>query len=152
MVAYGPNGAATDGAGAATDARVEALECRHREFCAELGLDADGVLGERLASLRALAADERATRKSLDWQAEVLGQGELLSSTLGVAYLKSQGLDIGWCDARDWLRAAEPSLEAAGVALREVRRDWDALVWPAATAGYTKVRKRIPEFLRASGL
>src|SRR5690606_1837264 len=43
--------------------------------------------------------------RPLDWQAEVLAQGELLSSTLGAAYLRSQGLDFGWCDARDWLDA-----------------------------------------------
>ena len=56
---------------------------------------------------------------ALDWQAEVLAQGELLSSTLGAAYLRAQGIDIGWCDARDWLRrggAAEPErLGAAAV-------------------------------------
>ncbi|GAB6196649.1 bifunctional aspartate kinase/diaminopimelate decarboxylase [Lysobacter xanthus] len=93
------------GAGAATDAKVAALVARHREFCTELGLDADAVLGTRLATLQALATDPRAATRTLDWQAEVLGQGELLSSALGVAYLKSQGIDIGWCDARDWLDA-----------------------------------------------
>ncbi|GAB1596450.1 bifunctional aspartate kinase/diaminopimelate decarboxylase [Lysobacter claricitrinus] len=96
---------ANTGAGEATNAKIAALVARHREFSAELGLDADAVLGERLAALQALATDPRATARSLDWQADVLGQGELLSSTLGVAYLKSQGLDIGWCDARQWLNA-----------------------------------------------
>ncbi|AXK71440.1 bifunctional aspartate kinase/diaminopimelate decarboxylase [Lysobacter sp. TY2-98] len=96
---------ANAGAGEVTDAKVAALIARHREFAAELDLDADAVLGERLAALQALARDPRATARALDWQAEVLGQGELLSSTLGVAYLKSQGLDIGWCDARQWLNA-----------------------------------------------
>ncbi|WP_133499503.1 bifunctional aspartate kinase/diaminopimelate decarboxylase [Cognatilysobacter terrigena] len=96
---------ANSGAGEATDAKVAALVARHREFAAELGLDADVVLAERLAALQALATDSRATQRTLDWQADVLGQGELLSSTLGVAYLKSQGLDIGWCDAREWLNA-----------------------------------------------
>ena len=43
----------------------------------------------------------RAGERTLDWQAEVLAQGELLSSTLGAAYLRSQGLDFGWCDARN---------------------------------------------------
>ncbi|TZF87745.1 bifunctional aspartate kinase/diaminopimelate decarboxylase [Cognatilysobacter lacus] len=93
------------GAGHGTDARVEALVARHRDFCADLGLDAAAVIDDRLATLRSLATDPRGVERSLDWQAEVLAQGELLSSTLGVAYLKSQGLDIGWCDARDWLDA-----------------------------------------------
>ncbi len=87
------------------DARIAALVERHRAFCAELDLDADAVLGERLALLQALATDARAGERTLDWQAEVLAQGELLSSTLGAAYLRTQGHDFGWCDARQWLDA-----------------------------------------------
>ena len=86
--------------------RVAALVERHRAFCAdELGIDADAALGERLRALEALRDDPRAASRPLDWQAEVLGQGELLSSTLGAAYLRGQGLDFGWCDAREWLDA-----------------------------------------------
>ena len=85
--------------------RVAKLEQRHREFVAELELDADTMLGERLVALRNLLTDPRAASRALDWQAEVLGQGELLSSTLGVAYLRAQGLDFGWVDARHWLQA-----------------------------------------------
>ena len=88
--------------------RVEALVQRHRDFVAELELDADAVLGERLAALQSLLTDPRAKERTLDWQAEVLGQGELLSSTLGAAYLHKQGLDFGWCDARNWLAALPP--------------------------------------------
>lgn len=89
----------------AIDARIDALVERHRAFCVELELDPDAVLGARLAALRALGADPRAADRTLDWQAEVLAQGELLSSTLGAAYLRAQGPDVGWCDARDWLDA-----------------------------------------------
>src|SRR5688500_6810382 len=96
--------AIADGAGDAA-ARIEALAERHRAFAQELGLDADAVLGERLAALRALATDARAASRPLGWQAEALGQGELLSSTLGAAYLRAQGFDFGWCDAREWLDA-----------------------------------------------
>ncbi|MCE4281092.1 bifunctional aspartate kinase/diaminopimelate decarboxylase, partial [Xanthomonas hortorum pv. vitians] len=95
--------------GAADSAqRVAALEQRHREFLAELELDADAVLGERLAALHALLGDARAATRTLDWQAEVLGQGELLSSTIGAAYLHANGLDMGWLDARQWLSALPP--------------------------------------------
>ena len=87
------------------DGRIAGLVERHRAFCAELDLDAESVLGGRLAALQALATDPRAATRTLDWQAEVLGQGELLSSTIGAAYLRSQGHDFGWCDARDWLDA-----------------------------------------------
>jgi len=98
--------AIADGAADAS-ARIGALVARHRDFAAELGLDPDAVLGERLAMLRTLLDDPRAAARPLDWQAELLAQGELLSSTLGAAYLRTQGLDIGWCDARDWLDAVE---------------------------------------------
>ena len=88
-------------------ARVGALVARHLGFARELDLDAEAVLEERLAGLQALARDARAAARTLEWQAEVLAQGELLSSTLGAAYLRAQGLDLGWVDARDWLDAIE---------------------------------------------
>ena len=99
--------AIADGAADSAE-RIAKLDARHREFVAGLDLDAGAVLGERLAALHALLADPRAAARTLDWQAEVLGQGELLSSTIGAAYLRSQGLDIGWMDARDWLDALPP--------------------------------------------
>ena len=74
------------------DAGLAALSTRHRDFAVELELDPDAVLGERLEALHALARDPRAAARGLDWQAELLAQGELLSSTLGVAYLRSRGL------------------------------------------------------------
>src|SRR5690606_21680453 len=58
-------------------------------------------------ALDGLLADARAASRPLDWQAGVLAQGELLSSTLGAAYLRAQGHDFGWCDARDWIDALE---------------------------------------------
>src|SRR5690606_36722208 len=70
--------------------------------------DADAVLGARLAALRGLLDDPRSSSRPLDWQAEVLAQGELLSSTLGAAYLHASGLDFGWMDAREWLQALPP--------------------------------------------
>ena len=97
--------AIADGASDALQ-RVATLEQRHRKFVTELELDPDVVLGERLAALRALVSDPRAATRALDWQAEVLAQGELLSSTLGAAYLRASGLDFGWMDARQWLQAS----------------------------------------------
>src|SRR5690606_2920372 len=73
-----------------------------------------------------------AGRRPLGWQAEVLAQGELLSSTLGAAYLRSRGLDFGWTDARGWLDAIElPNQSDWGRRLsvscrREVDDDWRA--------------------------
>jgi len=99
--------AIADGA-ADSRARVAALVARHNDFLAELELGEE-VLAARLAALQALLGDPRAARRPLDWQAEVLGQGELLSSTIGAAYLRGNGLDFGWMDARDWLQAQPPA-------------------------------------------
>jgi diaminopimelate decarboxylase/aspartate kinase len=41
----------------------------------------------------------------LQWQADLLSLGELLSSRLGAAYLRTQGLDLAWSDARNHLTA-----------------------------------------------
>ena len=53
---------------------------------------------------------------------------------------------------RDWLLRAKPELDAAGISLAEWRRDWDAMIWPYATAGFFKVKKQIPKFLREIAL
>jgi diaminopimelate decarboxylase/aspartate kinase len=89
---------------AAVTAAIEALAQRHLQFCTELQLEA-AVLAARLSALRALGADCRRAGDGLAWAAEVLAQGELLSSTLGVAYLVSQGMAVAWLDARDYLQA-----------------------------------------------
>ncbi len=52
----------------------------------------------------------------------------------------------------DWLRAATPALQSAGITLREWRRAWDDAFWPHATAGFFKVKARIPAILERMGL
>lgn len=47
----------------------------------------------------------------------------------------------------DWLTEAAPALEAAGITLAEWRRDWDAAIWPHATAGFFKVKEKMPALL-----
>lgn len=81
------------------------LRARHEDFADVLGLDAGQVLSRRWLELQHLLDDPRRIRRGFDWQAELLAQGELLSSTLGVAYLQSQGMAVDWLDARDWLTA-----------------------------------------------
>lgn len=48
---------------------------------------------------------------------------------------------------RDFLDRAAPDLRSAGVCLAEIRRDWDTLTWPYATAGFFKVKTKIPKIL-----
>lgn len=94
--------AACHGDPAEMASRAEALIERHLGFAEELGL-APEVLGERIAALRALVADVRSHAGGYAWQAELLAQGELLSSTLGAAFLRRLGVPIVWLDARDYL-------------------------------------------------
>lgn len=53
---------------------------------------------------------------------------------------------------RDWLDEATPALQANGIDLCEWQRDWDRLLWPHATAGFFKVKKRIPHLLHDLGM
>lgn len=52
----------------------------------------------------------------------------------------------------DWLTAATPALAAEGIVLAEVQREWDAQVWPRASAGFFKVKKAVPGILDALGI
>jgi deoxyribodipyrimidine photo-lyase len=48
---------------------------------------------------------------------------------------------------RDWLDQAELILTTRGLRICEYRRDWDNAIWPHATAGFFKIRKKIPQIL-----
>lgn len=45
------------------------------------------------------------------------------------------------------LAILQPELQAAGLRFMRWRRAWDAAIWPHASAGYFKVRQRIPSVL-----
>jgi deoxyribodipyrimidine photo-lyase len=47
----------------------------------------------------------------------------------------------------DWIEEAKPLMAAKGITLVEIRRDWDSAIWPHATAGFFKVREKIPQIL-----
>lgn len=50
--------------------------------------------------------------------------------------------------AREWVQAARSAVETAGIRVAMLRRAWDDAIWPHATAGYFKVKRRIPGILR----
>ena len=54
--------------------------------------------------------------------------------------------------ARDALDSAAPALEAAGLTLCELRRDWDSAFFPYADKGFFKLKKAIPRVLETLGL
>ena len=53
---------------------------------------------------------------------------------------------------RDWLRGAGPLLAREGLTVCEWRRDWDSAIWPHATAGFFKVKEKMPRILQEAGL
>ncbi len=103
--------------------QAAALEARHRSFATTLDLDLDAVAGDLVAMLHALARDPRAASCALDWQAEVLSLGELFSSRLGSAYLSANGRELGWSDARTYLRALALPNQSAWAARLSVNCD-----------------------------
>ena len=86
------------------DAQVAIVE-RHHALQRELELPTCTALDAWLARLGQLIADPRRGEAALGWQAEVFALGELMSSTLGCAFLGQQDLPTHWLDARDHLRA-----------------------------------------------
>ena len=78
---------------------------RHRALVAQMQLDAVEGVERWLSSLQAQVRDAAPDR--LAWQAAVQAHGELLSSSLGAAFMSANGLPTGWLDARDALRARE---------------------------------------------
>lgn len=78
---------------------------RHQALFDELALSNRNAMQGWLTKFNSLINTSETTRNFLPWQAEVLALGELLSSTLGVAYLNTCELNAYWLDARDYLTA-----------------------------------------------
>lgn len=87
-------------------APLEEIRSIHRTLGESLGVDVEEGLLDELEKLALGASLVREVTPRL--RARVLGAGELLSTRLGAAFLKKEGLDAGWLDARTVLRALEP--------------------------------------------
>lgn len=53
---------------------------------------------------------------------------------------------------RDAIAAALPPLEAAGIAVGEVQRRWDAAAWPHCGKGFFALKQHIPALIEAAGI
>jgi diaminopimelate decarboxylase/aspartate kinase len=88
------------------DALLAQIEQRHRELAAQMNLGSGEALERLLAELRQLAAGIALVGEVSDRvRARVLASGELLATTIGAQFLKSQGLEATWVDARTVLKA-----------------------------------------------
>ena len=84
----------------------EQIVTKHRDLAATLGLDVDAVLGELLGELERVARGAALLGEtSPRTHARILALGELMSTTLGAAFLTAQGQPTRWLDARTALAA-----------------------------------------------
>lgn len=89
-------------------AALLALRQRHELLAADLGISLPAGVDARLRELEKIAAGVALVREVSDHtRARVMGQGELMATELGVAFLQAQGVDAEWVDAREVLRAEQ---------------------------------------------
>ena len=94
---------------------LQAIVDRHHALASDLGLDGANLLEPYLSELTQLVAGIRLVREvSPRVHAKVMALGELMATTLGAAYLKSQGVAANWHDARTSLC----SIDSPGISER----------------------------------
>jgi len=99
--------------GEAQEEELRIIDERHRRLAAELGIPLGPDCERGLAELRQIAAgialiDEVSDRT----RARVMSSGELLATDLGARFLRAQGLEVDWADARTMLLAEERGASA----------------------------------------
>jgi diaminopimelate decarboxylase/aspartate kinase len=87
---------------------LRAIEERHAQLARELGIPLGAEVERHLAELRQIAAGVALIGEVSDrTRARVMSAGELIATHLGVSYLRTQGLEVDWADARAMLKAEE---------------------------------------------
>jgi diaminopimelate decarboxylase/aspartate kinase len=85
---------------------LEAIVARHLELAAALQVQPGEGLQRWFAELRRVTDSVALMREVTDLtRARVMAMGELMATELGVLYLRAQGLDVTWADARQLLLA-----------------------------------------------
>ena len=93
-------------AGDDTDERLAKIRAQHDTLAKELGVD-PAMFDERFRTLAQVIAGVKLVGEvSPRVHARVLANGELAATELGVAYLRSTGLDVAWHDIREYLESA----------------------------------------------
>lgn len=81
------------------------IKRQHRELAEDLGVDANQLLADHFALLERLIHGASLIREtSPRLKARVMAMGELMSTTLGAAFLQQEGLQTTWEDARRLLQ------------------------------------------------
>jgi len=84
--------------------QLAAIRSQHEALAADLGLDANALLGDTLRDLEQLIAGIRLVREvSVRVRVRVMALGEIMATRLGADFLRAAGLPVQWVDARDHL-------------------------------------------------
>ena len=84
--------------------QLERIRLQHYDLAQALGLDGAVLLEDRLHELEQLVAGVRLVKEvSVRVRVRIMALGELLSTSLGAAFLAKKGLPAVWMDARDLL-------------------------------------------------
>ena len=90
------------------EAAMAAIEARHDQLCADLGLARSEQLQGYFTELRQIAQGISLMGEVSDrTRARVMANGELMATEIGSRFLQQQGIEVRWWDARDGLRAEE---------------------------------------------
>ncbi len=135
------------------DCRPEDFPCTGLDIVAVATLAAShlrspGAVPDAVSQFEAKALEDAQTRLGLGGEglrAGVPRDLALWASRAGARQIVTPYIPEG--PLRDWLRAAQPALDAAGITVCEWRRDWDSAIWPHATAGFFKLKQKIPAIL-----
>jgi diaminopimelate decarboxylase/aspartate kinase len=100
--------------GGAHEPLLTSIEERHRALADELGISVSAELNEYFAQLRQMASGIALMSEVSDrTRARVLASGELMATELGARFLKAQGIEASWWDARTGLKAAPRAAASA---------------------------------------
>jgi diaminopimelate decarboxylase/aspartate kinase len=95
------------------DEPLKAIEDRHQQLTTELGLPVSPQLQGYFDELRQMANGIALVRELSDrTRARVMANGELMATEIGARFLKSQGIDVTWMDAREMLAAEDRGASA----------------------------------------
>jgi diaminopimelate decarboxylase/aspartate kinase len=92
---------------------LKAIEDRHKQLTTDLGVGVSPQLQGYFDELRQMANGIALVRELSDrTRARVMANGELMATEIGARFLKAQGVDVTWMDARDMLKAEDRGASA----------------------------------------
>jgi diaminopimelate decarboxylase/aspartate kinase len=90
------------------DGALLALRERHASLATALSVDVETEIGGELSEIESLVRGANLVGEiSPRLHARLMAMGEIMSTKLGAAYLRQQGMDVHWVDARAHLRAQD---------------------------------------------